>query len=289
MRTFPCRLCDKCGRYSDFTVLTCACGRDLSQIPASPVDQDVYSEHLGEIHEEIPVYVQKCSYCGALSFTEDPAHPVRICFRCHRARISGVKPVPYEEKEPEQKQTSAIDSALSESSFSVRSDSKEPLTQKNSVAEEKNREKEQDTETPFWGSLLESTNQAAVGAGPTEQRDTGIMKKPDNEVMSKLTLTAIQNRSLSTILKSSEAIQPYMLGRSANFSAFLNCDGYVSNEHCFITCRAGTWFVTDNNSSNGTFINSDCLESGGQRELREGDRLILGHFPSSPAFHISIE
>lgn len=80
-----------------------------------------------------------------------------------------------------------------------------------------------------------------------------------------------------------------MLGRSANQGAFLSQDGRVGNEHCYLFFRNGNWFVRDNNSKNGTAVNSRDIGLNGECMLSDGDELKLGHHPDSVAFRISIK
>ena len=99
MSRIPCRKCNKCGFYHDFTVTVCGeCGKDISAVPALMIEtKEIPGERFGEIDEKITAYVQKCSACGALNFTSDPDRRVRICYNCHKARVASVKPTLYTE------------------------------------------------------------------------------------------------------------------------------------------------------------------------------------------------
>lgn len=96
MGKIPCRLCGSCGRYNDLSVQTCQCGADLANVPGRLVDEPIPPEQWGEIDRSLPVFVQKCSACGAENFTTDPARPIRSCYNCHKARVALVVPIPYE-------------------------------------------------------------------------------------------------------------------------------------------------------------------------------------------------
>lgn len=50
-------------------------------------------------------------------------------------------------------------------------------------------------------------------------------------------------------------------------------DNMVSRNHCKIEFRGDKWFVVDLNSSNGTFVNDDRVDSA---ELKPGDLLRMG-------------
>lgn len=79
-----------------------------------------------------------------------------------------------------------------------------------------------------------------------------------------------------------------MLGRSAGQGNFLAQDGRVSNEHCLLIYRDGSWFVRDNHSSNGTAVNSRDIGLNGECVLNSGDELKLGHHPDSMAFRVTL-
>lgn len=93
---------------------------------------------------------------------------------------------------------------------------------------------------------------------------------------------------LSFAVKSSEHI-PYLLGRSANQSEYLSQDLRVGNEHCFLLCREGRWYVKDNHSSNGTAVNGEFLDPDGESPLADGDVLMLGHHADSVTFRIELK
>ena len=65
MPKIPCKRCGTCGRYHDITLTVCPCGADLGKIPAMAVEMETAFAARGALHEGMPVYVQKCSACGA--------------------------------------------------------------------------------------------------------------------------------------------------------------------------------------------------------------------------------
>ena len=99
-------------------------------------------------------------------------------------------------------------------------------------------------------------------------------------------LTALRYGRLSFTVEAGP--DTYMLGRSANQGSFLSQDGRVGNEHCYLFYRNGNWFVKDNNSRNGTAVNSRDIGLNGECMLSNGDELKLGHHNDSVAFRISI-
>ncbi|MEE3393180.1 MAG: hypothetical protein VZR23_05780 [Lachnospiraceae bacterium] len=95
MRKIGCKICPNCGLYNGLNITKCECGQDMSHIPGSLVDSPVPAGERGELDETRPFYVQKCSFCGALNISDDPDHPVKVCYKCHKTRVSFVTPVLY--------------------------------------------------------------------------------------------------------------------------------------------------------------------------------------------------
>jgi len=63
------------------------------------------------------------------------------------------------------------------------------------------------------------------------------------------------------------------IGSTPNCDIVIN-DSSVSAEHATILFRENTFFIRDNFSTNGTFINGKNVEDG---KLRDGDKLELGN------------
>ena len=100
-------------------------------------------------------------------------------------------------------------------------------------------------------------------------------------------MTAIRFGRLSFAIEAKKDT-PYLLGRSANQRAFLENDGRVGNEHCYILFKNGKWYVKDNHSANGTAVNSRDIGLNGEHVLNDGDELKLGHHSDSMAFRGTI-
>ncbi|MGH2933536.1 MAG: FHA domain-containing protein [Gaiellaceae bacterium] len=65
-----------------------------------------------------------------------------------------------------------------------------------------------------------------------------------------------------------------MIGRSPDCQVFLD-DVTVSRRHAAVVNREGRWFVEDQGSLNGTFVNRRRVESA---ELSDGDELQIGKY-----------
>ena len=83
--------------------------------------------------------------------------------------------------------------------------------------------------------------------------------------------------------------KPYMLGRSAGEYEFLSKDPRVSGFHCTLFVNDGQWYIQDNNSTNGTFVDDTDLGEGGCTDLQNGDRIKLGHSADSMEFQVSFK
>jgi serine/threonine-protein kinase len=65
------------------------------------------------------------------------------------------------------------------------------------------------------------------------------------------------------------------LGRNPDNSVVLS-DGQVSRHHAVIRSQASAWFITDQGSTNGTFVNEQRLSPNTAHPLQVGDVLRLG-------------
>lgn len=332
MNRIPCKKCPQCGLYNDFTIEECECGKKLNSIEAQFVDTDELSpEEYGEIDTSLKVYVQKCSACGALNYTDNPSNPVKMCYNCHKTRIAAIAPVECVEEDSEDTQkisTPEVEVTNSGNGFNAKQTMSQ-VTQGQSSYGIDDDDDDDDDDSVQWQSILGNI-QKTVGTTPTAKKsqprtqqvvDPKVAQVPNNfyddddeagdwsgilGTMAKtsstptpkrqvpptpakkdITLTAIRYGRLTFTVDAGQDI--YMLGRSANQGTFLSQDGRVGNEHCYLFFRNGTWYVRDNNSRNGTAVNSRDIGLNGECMLSDGDELKLGHHPDSVAFRISIK
>lgn len=336
MNRIPCRKCPQCGLFNDFTVEECECGKKLNNIAAQFIDSDELSpEEYGEIDTSLKVYVQKCSACGALNYTDNPANPVKVCYNCHKTRIAAIAPVEcVAESSDEVEPSSAeeVDNNNTSSKLNARQSqgSASPTQQYNADDDDDDDDDDSiqwqgilgnikktvgSTSQPSTAKTSQQNNQQQVGYNASQQTNelydddddddevgdwSGILgSTPKKDVSSPvrqqaapvntkkdITLTAIRYGRLSFTIGAGQ--DTYMLGRSAKHGNFLCQDGRVGNEHCYLFYRDGVWFVKDNNSRNGTAVNSRDIGLNGECRLSDGDELKLGHHPDSMAFRISI-
>ena len=328
MGKIPCRKCPGCGLYHGISIRECnECGRDLKTAPILLMETDeIPAELFGEIDEDAPVYVQKCSACGALNFTSNIEEPVRVCYNCHKTRVASIKPTEYIVDDIEEKPTDNV----IQNDLAGETNSREEITDRiftpinSNERNDDDDDDDDDDESAQWQGILGNIRQT-VGSAPLkkdsitkaetpsvadtilsndsdddEDEDDDIadwsgilggkssLKKTEAEESKKaITLTAIRYGRLSFTIEAKEN-KPYMLGRSANQSDFLASDGRVGNEHCYIFFRDGFWHVKDNHSANGTAVNSRDIGLNGEHILNDGDELKLGHHPDSMAFRITI-
>lgn len=334
MNRIPCKKCPKCGLFNDFTIEECECGKKLNNVKAQFIDTElISSEMYGDIDTTLKVYVQKCSACGAESYTNNPANRVKICYNCHKQRIATIDPVEYVDKENDEKpEVSAFEDEISGnvSGFGTHQ-TKVQIVQGQHPYETDDDDYDDDDDTAKWKDILGNI-QRTIGGTPETIHETssqpihrkteevkstqtqsdfddddetgdwygilGISPKQKTTPISKqqpvsappvkkaITLTAIRYGRLTFTVEAGQ--EKYMLGRSANQESFLSQDGRVGNEHCYLFYRDGAWYVKDNNSKNGTAVNSQDIGLNGERMLSDGDELKLGHHPDSMAFRISI-
>lgn len=65
-------------------------------------------------------------------------------------------------------------------------------------------------------------------------------------------------------------------GRKAEANDIVIPDGYISGKHCTLEATSESLVITDQGSTNGSFVNAVQLEAGTSQELRPGDQLRLG-------------
>lgn len=289
MKQIPCRKCSKCGIYHNLAVEVCdGCGTDLKSIPAILINKlDIPVEQLGNFDDPMVVYEQKCPVCGTRNFTTDKDRPAEVCYNCYKSRIARVDPVefapePEDEGQGENK-SKRIDCAGDDhdviapairATKTISTNDDEDISNK---ADAWKRKFKFESNKSGYNNDDDDVNWTV--------KDGSGFSNPSTEMKS-ITLTALQYGRLSFTVQAEQG--NYILGRSAHQSAFLEQDGWVGNEHCYLSYRNGSWYVKDNNSRNGTFVNAKDIGQNGEYILSDGDELKLGHRPDSMAFRITL-
>ena len=285
-------------------------------------------EQHGEIDVPLKVYVQKCPVCGTLNFTTSKDNRAEICYNCYKSRVANVESVIYTPEDENAANLDANSNRKSESVVASETQHHHTTETKTApLVNDDEKDDDLDTQDIFWlGRLKEGIGKAVSGSpnknlteetkcetefsSPTpyddDDDDDDVVDWPDDlggaqkqdtspapnrrtvapAAKRDITLTAIHHGRLSFTVEAGP--NTYMLGRSANQSSFLSQDGRVGNEHCYLFYRDGNWFVKDNNSRNGTAVNSRDIGQNGEYMLSDGDELKLGHHNDSVAFRISI-
>ncbi len=70
---------------------------------------------------------------------------------------------------------------------------------------------------------------------------------------------------------------PFILGKLQEFTDYQIQDDCVSRLHLKIDEIEGDYYITDLNSTNGTFINGYRLESNEQRQINIGDEIKVAN------------
>jgi len=252
--------------------MVCQCGKDISTVPATPIEGDIPIESFGDIDSSISVYVQQCSSCGTLNYTHSPDKPVEICRNCNKRRIAGVQPV-----------------LLNEFDRQKNTDTEVPSHEQPCEAENTQPEPVLEAQNP-WATLLSGigpldnnveTN-VSNGTSTHKEENESDRKRPN----SNLTLNAISYGSFQVTFSPERG--EVLLGRFAECADFLSNDLRVSNEHCYLRWRNGKWYVADNNSRNSTRLDSVIVQPGQERVLYNGAELKLGNQDDSMRFRVTI-
>ena len=121
-------------------------------------------------------------------------------------------------------------------------------------------------------------------AAPLDDRSRVVIPSDASQVVSpppaSATLATLTAREPATLhFQANIAGQKFSLGRSSGNDAKLPVDGQsgVSGHHAVITFERGAWYIKDNNSTNGTFVNGQRLPPGGHARL--ADRVVIGLGP----------
>ena len=65
---------------------------------------------------------------------------------------------------------------------------------------------------------------------------------------------------------------PIVVGRGRGCGIRLD-DSRASRQHCVLTCESGAWFVQDNGSTNGTWVNNQQID---KTRLEDGNIITIG-------------
>lgn len=315
--------------HDKFQTVCNECGWDLQSVPLQILDRkEIPTDRVGRMDESIILFVQKCSVCGALNFSTDKEKPVQICYNCTKRRIASVsrkeylpeeesKEVPEDNKAAGQEEQAASHGGNAENQHSGagEEDDEEPgcwQVTLDKINKAVNGKKDQEMPDGLGGINQPGTGVEPVGFeefgygsgqrmeeihddfrdfGEWSQAPEGnILPDRGNQIRysGDITFTSKQDGRISFTVEAGKGMI-YILGRSANQKEFLESDLRVGNEHCVIMYKDGNWYVKDNDSKNGTLVNSVDIGEGGIRRLDSGDEITLGHMPDSPVFQIIIE
>ena len=317
MSKIPCRKCPDCGLINDITAEECVCGEDISYIPQKLYETDeLPPDKRGSFDETQEFYSQKCPACGAVNYTGDKKSPVKRCFSCAKAKISSVEPTLFKERTPkpelpEKEEPKAVISEPAKAQeepkavisepvwtqsvpmspidelFAIDDESMSPVDQLFAIDEAVMPAKEE--------PVSASAAPAAPAVDPGRQEwSFRLSDMEEFEKESKgerdIVLTAVRYGVYSfTVTADMVKEKPFMLGRSAGEYEFLSKDPRVSGFHCTLFMNDGQWYIQDNNSTNGTFVDDTDLGDGGCTDLQEGDMIKLGHSADSMEFRVSFK
>lgn len=110
------------------------------------------------------------------------------------------------------------------------------------------------------------------GAAPKEsRRERRRRRTAESSPSGPTALTAVEPPQLAGVEYT--LVDGLSIGRGADNGISLE-DTFLSTLHATVAQRGGEWFVVDQNSTNGTYLNGVRVE--GSAPLQVGDRLQLG-------------
>lgn len=103
---------------------------------------------------------------------------------------------------------------------------------------------------------------------------TSYDDSPTGVLMSQ-SVTLIKSRDNENILVHKF---PFVLGKDRTKTDYcVQNNAAVSRVHAMILCEGNSYFIQDNNATNGTFVNGKRLAPGGKTALQDNDKITLGN------------
>ena len=140
-------------------------------------------------------------------------------------------------------------------------------------------------QTPAMPAMPEPPQVTEMPQEPQMPHAEGLPKRPqmNEEEISVSDIPSMPERPVPYFVrkKTGEKIyidkDEFVIGKSANHADYTIRDNTaVSRAHCIISRRNGVCYIRDNNSTNGTFINDQELDRGGERFLTNNVTVKLG-------------
>jgi FHA domain-containing protein/zinc ribbon protein len=139
------------------------------------------------------------------------------------------------------------------------------------------------------GGAADATLPAEENWTPTvkaEQDSHNALTVRDDATEAALTLPAIEKPAHLTLrTDSGEMLQEFVLdklefaiGRAPNSDILLSKDKLTSRRHATIRYENGTYFLQDERSANGTFVNGQQLEEKSPYQMRDDDHVGIGEY-----------
>lgn len=126
---------------------------------------------------------------------------------------------------------------------------------------------------PEQPGYMNGTVPVNSGAGETSvlnagAGETGVL---GGNMQPRATLIRKKNGETATITKSL-----FVIGKErAKVDFCIPDNNSISRKHVNITCKGGTYFITDNNSTNFTYVNGSKIAPGQEVKLHSGDKIKL--------------
>ncbi len=266
-----CRKCDKCGRYSDITVDICECGAKLTELAQTVVDAGRLGDKKGSINESCSYYVQICVSCHEKLYSASKRNPFITCYKCKTTMLA--EPVEVDDEQAiKQKEQELLDAEMPKPAPAPKPAPK-PAPAPNPA--------------PSYGAGYRAAKPAPAPKPASSPK--GGSSRPKHRATNSLALFTENGLAPIAVLSPEQAISPVMMGRDSLLSDYLHNDKRVGRNHCSLMCNNSKWFLTDNDSNNGTFVNNKYIKRNGVTVLKTGDLIKFGHDPDSFVARVEID
>lgn len=95
-------------------------------------------------------------------------------------------------------------------------------------------------------------------------------KKIESPISTKKTKLYIEHNGNSVEINSGD-----IFGREFSWSSYLQDFMTISRKHLSFIYKEDKWFVKDEGSSNGTYVNGEDIRGKGEIEIKAGDKLSI--------------
>lgn len=128
---------------------------------------------------------------------------------------------------------------------------------------------------PFSTKLIENVLDDMKGGNdePVHNDEPGIDEIPANEPVSNAYITRMSTNEKVEITGTN-----FIVGKSSEYAKYvIRNNRAISRVHATFIIRNGTYYIADNDSKNGTFVNGQKIDFENMAELCDGDTIQLAN------------